>query len=104
MTTGFSYDAEVRAEQGRVVAHVLPRVRDVRCFGSAALQICWVACGRTDAYFERDIKVWDYSAAALVAAEAGATVELPCPENEGLVTVASPLVFDEFRAVIDFGD
>ncbi len=101
VTTGFSYDAQLRAAQGGVVARLLPLVRDVRCFGSAALQICWVGCGRTDGYFERDIKVWDYSAGAIVAGEAGAAVELPCPENDGLVAVASPGVFDALREAIE---
>jgi myo-inositol-1(or 4)-monophosphatase len=101
VTTGFSYGADVRAAQGAVIARLLPRVRDIRCFGSAALQMCWVGCGRTDSYFERDIKLWDYAAAALVAAEAGATVELPCPENDSLVMAATPAVFEPLRELID---
>ena len=48
------------------------------------LQLCWVGAGRVDAYFERDIKIWDWAAGALIAAEAGASVELPCPENDSL--------------------
>jgi myo-inositol-1(or 4)-monophosphatase len=99
--TGFSYRADVRGRQGRVVGSLLPAARDIRCFGSAALQLCWVGAGRADAYFERDIKVWDYAAGALVAREAGAVTELPCPENEGLVIAAPPAVFEELRAVVD---
>ena len=72
-------------------------VRDIRCFGSAALQLCWVGAGRSDAHFERDIKLWDYAAGALVAAEAGAVVELPCPENGGLVLAATAGHPDELR-------
>jgi myo-inositol-1(or 4)-monophosphatase len=79
-------------------------VRDVRCFGSAALQMCWVGCRRTDSYFERDTKVWDYAAASLVAREAGAIVELPCPENHGLVIAAAPGIFDELRQLVDVSD
>lgn len=101
VTTGFAYQAAVRAEQGDVVAGLLPHVRDIRCFGSAALQLCWVGHGRTDAHFERGIKLWDYAAGALVAAEAGAAVELPCPENGGLVVAASPAVFDPLLALVD---
>jgi myo-inositol-1(or 4)-monophosphatase len=104
VTTGFSYRADIRAEQGGVIARLLPRVRDIRCFGSAALQLCWVGCGRTDSYFERDIKLWDYAAAALVATEAGATVELPCPENGSLVAAAAPAVFEPLRQLIDQPD
>jgi myo-inositol-1(or 4)-monophosphatase len=101
VTTGFSYDAATRAAQGAVVRRVLPMVRDVRCFGSAALQMCWVGCRRTDSYFERDTKIWDYAAASLVAREAGAIVELPCPENHGLVIAAAPGIFDELRQLVD---
>ena len=72
VTTGFSYRAEMRERQGRVFQRLLPNVRDIRCFGSAALQLCWVGAGRVDAYFERDTKLWDYAAGALVAREAGA--------------------------------
>ena len=103
VTTGFSYRSGIRRSQGAVVARILPLVRDIRCFGSAALQLCWVGCGRTDAHFERDIKIWDYSAGALVAAEAGAAVELPCPENGGLVFAASPAVFEPLRRALDDG-
>ena len=103
MTTGFSYRSGIRNAQGAVVARILPMVRDIRCFGSAALQLCWVGCGRTDAHFERDIRIWDYSAGALVASEAGAGVELPCPENGGLVLAAAPSVFDPLRRLIDAG-
>jgi myo-inositol-1(or 4)-monophosphatase len=100
VTTGFSYHAETRAAQGAVVSRLLPHVRDVRCFGSAALQMCWVACGRTDSYFERDTKVWDYSAASLVAQEGGAVVELPCPENDGLAIASAPAVFEQLRRLV----
>ena len=71
VTTGFSYRAEIRRRQGDVVGRLLPAARDIRCFGSAALQLCWVGAGRADAYFERDIKLWDYAAAALIAARSG---------------------------------
>jgi len=100
VATGFSYRAEVRDEQGAIVHRLLSRARDVRCFGSAALELCWVACGRVDAYYERDIKVWDYSAGAFIAREAGAVAELPCPENNDLVIAATPGVFHEFRGVV----
>jgi myo-inositol-1(or 4)-monophosphatase len=101
VATGFSYSAELRHQQGAVVAALLARARDIRCFGSAALQMCWVAAGRVDAYFERDTKLWDYSAASLVASEAGATIELPCPENDGLCVAAPPAVFETLRDAID---
>ena len=99
--TGFSYRADIRVRQGSIVGSLLPAARDIRCFGSAALQLCWVGAGRADGYFERDIKVWDYAAGALIAREAGAVTELPCPENDGLVIAAPPAVFEELRAVVD---
>jgi myo-inositol-1(or 4)-monophosphatase len=100
VTTGFSYRADVRRRQADVIHRLLPAARDIRCFGSAALQLCWVAAGRVDAYFERDTKIWDYAAAALVAEEAGALTELPCPENDGLVLGAPPAVFTELRELV----
>jgi myo-inositol-1(or 4)-monophosphatase len=99
--TGFSYRADIRGRQGEIVQALLPAARDIRCFGSAALQLCWVGAGRADAYFERDIKVWDYAAGALIAREAGAVIELPCPENDGLVIAAPPAIFDQLRNVVE---
>jgi myo-inositol-1(or 4)-monophosphatase len=102
VATGFSYQAEVRAVQGEVAGRVLSSARDLRCFGSAALELCWVACARVDAYFERGTEIWDRAAGALIAAEAGARIELPCPENGELVIAAAPGVFDDLRAVVQF--
>jgi myo-inositol-1(or 4)-monophosphatase len=94
VATGFSYRAAVRDVQGEIAQRLLSRARDVRCFGSAALELCWVACGRLDGYYQRDTEIWDRAAGALIAAEAGARVELPCPENEDLVIAATGGVFD----------
>ncbi len=74
VATGFSYLAEERAMQGRILAHLLPRVRDVRRLGSAALDLAWVAAGRLDAYFESVSNPWDWVAGALVVTEAGGAV------------------------------
>ena len=98
--TGFSYHADERAVQGEVVQRVLSRSRDVRCFGSTALELCWVACGRADAYFQRGTAIWDRAAGALIAAEAGARTELPCPENADMVISATPGVFGDLWAVV----
>jgi len=100
VTTGFSYRAELRDLQGEVAHRLLSRARDLRCFGSAALELCWVACARMDGYFQRGTEIWDRAAGALIAAEAGARTELPCPENDDLVIAASPGVFEELRAVV----
>jgi myo-inositol-1(or 4)-monophosphatase len=74
VATGFGYQVEQRRAQGAVVAALLPRVRDIRRFGSAALDLCAAAMGRTDAYYELDLNPWDHAAGALVAAEAGLVV------------------------------
>jgi myo-inositol-1(or 4)-monophosphatase len=100
VTTGFSYRAELRDIQGEVAHRVVSRARDLRCFGSAALELCWVACGRVDAYFQRDTEIWDRAAGALIAAEAGAVTELPCPENDDLVMAAGRPIFEALRAVV----
>jgi len=72
VATGFGYSAARREVQGQVVAQVLPRVRDIRRAGSCAVDLCSLAAGRVDAYYERGINPWDYAAAGLVATEAGA--------------------------------
>lgn len=74
LATGFGYDSARRAEQGRTVAHMAPRCRDIRRAGAAAIDLCWVADGRLDGYWERGIKLWDHAAAALIVAEAGGLV------------------------------
>ena len=82
LATGFAYDADVRAAQARVLVRVLPRVRDVRRFGSAALDLAWTAAGRYDGYFERTVKQWDIAAGALICERAGLRVlELPVHEQ-----------------------
>ena len=71
VATGFGYGVEQRRAQGAVVARLLPQVRDIRRFGSAALDLCAAAAGRVDAYYELHLNPWDHAAGALVAAEAG---------------------------------
>ena len=98
--TGFSYDAERRAEEGAVVGRVLPRARDVRCFGSSALHLCWVGCGRLDAYYQRGPKIYDYAAGALIAAEAGAAVERPEENEQDLLLAAAPRLLSSIRPLV----
>ena len=83
VATGFAYDASVRAAQAKVFAGLVPRVRDIRRFGSAALDLAWTACGRYDAYYERTVKPWDIAAGTLICEQAGLTVR-ELPEREGL--------------------
>jgi myo-inositol-1(or 4)-monophosphatase len=82
LATGLAYDADVRAAQGNVLARLAPRVRDIRRFGSAALDLAWTAAGRYDAYFERTVKPWDIAAGTLLCEAAGLrVVELPAHEH-----------------------
>jgi myo-inositol-1(or 4)-monophosphatase len=74
VATGFAYDAGMRGRQGAIVAQLLPEVRDIRRLGTASLDLCFVASGRFNAYFERTLSPWDHAAGALIAREAGARV------------------------------
>jgi myo-inositol-1(or 4)-monophosphatase len=89
--TGFSYDARQRAVQAGAVAALLPEVRDIRRLGSAALDLCFVAEGRLDAYYEHGLNPWDRAAGALIAAEAGVRVTGLRGEPAGwAMTLAAP--------------
>ena len=103
--TGFGYSRRRRATQAALLARMLPVVRDVRRIGSAALDLCMVAAGRLDAYYEHGLQVWDCAAGALIAAEAGARVMLPAPDvpagSAGLVVAAAPGIADELLAALD---
>jgi myo-inositol-1(or 4)-monophosphatase len=72
--TGFGYDAEVRRAQAAVAARLLPDVRDIRRFGSAAIDLAWTACGRLDAYYEHGLNLWDVAAGQLICERAGLEV------------------------------
>ncbi|MFY1598914.1 inositol monophosphatase family protein [Micromonospora sp. WMMD737] len=74
VATGFGYDPGRRAHQARVVAELIPHIRDIRRFGAAALDLCLAAEGRVDAYYEKGLAAWDQAAGALVASEAGLLV------------------------------
>ena len=74
LATGFSYDTERRKVQAAKIADLIPRVRDIRRFGAAAVDLCNVASGAVDGYFESDLKAWDLAAGGLIAREAGALV------------------------------
>jgi len=92
VATGFGYQEGHRAEQAEVVRRVLPRVRDVRRAGSAALDLAWVAAGRLDGFYERGLHHWDWAAGRLLVTEAGGEVrELP-GEPFGLVAAAPSLL------------
>lgn len=102
VATGLAYDADVRAAQAKVLARLAPRVRDLRRFGSAALDLTWTAAGRYDAYFERTVKQWDIAAGALVCRRAGLSVlELPVHENLPWgILVARPALVKPLLALV----
>jgi myo-inositol-1(or 4)-monophosphatase len=97
IATGFAYAAERRAIQGRTVAALLPRVRDVRRGGSAALAMCAVAAGRVDGYYEEATQRWDWAAGLLIATEAGA--QSRWYGTDGLV-VAGPALIDDLVELV----
>jgi myo-inositol-1(or 4)-monophosphatase len=98
VATGFGYRQARRAWQGTVAANVLPRVRDIRRFGSAALDLCWTAGGRYDAYYEWGLNPWDLAAGALICAEAGGRVEA----LEGrLIVATTPELFGPFCELLN---
>ena len=102
VATGFSYLPERRARQALLLRTVLPAVRDLRRVGAASLDLCSVACGRVDGYYEAGLEPWDLAAGALVAAEAGAAIEGldgPVPES-GSVLAATPALLGPLRALL----
>ncbi|MBB1243873.1 inositol monophosphatase [Streptomyces durbertensis] len=101
--TGFGYVRERREAQAEVVARLLPQVRDIRRSGSAALDLCDVAAGRLDGYYERGTHAWDYAAGELIAREAGALTggRAGRPVGPDLAVAASPGVFDELQPLLE---
>src|SRR5690606_29383855 len=91
-----------RATQADVLRTVLPRVRDIRRMGAAAVDLCSVACGRVDAFFERGLSPWDHAAGALVVSEAGGEVgDLDHgPASARLVLAANPTLYGELAALL----
>jgi myo-inositol-1(or 4)-monophosphatase len=96
--TGFGYARERRIRQAAVVSQLLPEIRDLRRIGSCALDLCMVAAGRLDAYYEWGVHVWDWAAGALIAAEAGASVRLPAADGSGsgLIVASAPGIAADF--------
>jgi myo-inositol-1(or 4)-monophosphatase len=102
VATGFGYDAEVRRVQAEAVAGLLPRVRDIRRFGSAAIDLAWTAAGRYDAFYERGLNHWDRAAGELLCVRAGLAVRelAPAPPAAGGVLVAPHALIDELDSLV----
>jgi myo-inositol-1(or 4)-monophosphatase len=101
--TGFAYSTTGRRAQAEALVEVLPRVRDIRRSGSAAVDLCWAACGRVDAYYERGLSWWDLAAGSLIARQAGAMVSSLDPRAEaqtGSIMAATPALADPLRALL----
>ena len=104
--TGFGYDARRRAAQTRVLPTLIPACRDLRRMGAGALDLCSVAAGRLDAYYEQGLSPWDLSAGSLIALEAGAVVAGldGAPAGPALVVCSAPGVFDELHDLLSAAD
>lgn len=100
--TGFGYTVARRRRQGQVLAALVTQVRDVRRGGSAALDLCAVASGRLDAYYERGLRPWDLAAGGLVAAESGASVTglAGLDADEAMVVAAHPRLARELSQAL----
>ncbi|GIJ51844.1 inositol monophosphatase [Virgisporangium aliadipatigenens] len=102
IATGFGYDARRRAHQAAVISRVLPRVRDIRRFGAASLDLCLAAEGAVDAYFEKGLAAWDRAAGGLIAEEAGLRVTGLRGEGPGrrFVLAANEAVYEELHDLL----
>jgi myo-inositol-1(or 4)-monophosphatase len=100
VATGFSYEAEHRAEQAKLLVELLPRIRDLRRAGAAALDLAYVATGRVDAYYERGLKRWDEAAGLLLVREAGGVTAELHGEPHGVVAAGTPELLEELRPFV----
>ena len=100
VATGFSYEADRRGEQAELLVDLLPRIRDLRRAGAAALDLAYVAAGRVDAFYERGLKRWDEAAGRLLVTEAGGVVEDLRGEPSGVIAAGTPALFEELRGAV----
>ncbi len=101
VATGFQYQPALRTRQADALRHVLPRVRDIRRAGSAALDLCALAAGQIDAYYELGLGAWDLAAGVAIAVAAGArVVSLPVPDTTPLLVAAAPGLLEPLLALL----
>jgi myo-inositol-1(or 4)-monophosphatase len=101
IATGFGYSSVRRGLQAEVVASVLPQIADIRRSGCAVVDLCWLASGFIDGYFETGLNPWDYSAGALIVALAGGRVEAPIDNDPGKLLISStPEIFERLEQVL----
>lgn len=107
IATGFGYDPARRTRQAEAVARVIGAIADIRRFGAAAVDLCWVACGRVDGYWEVGLNPWDHAAGALIAREAGATVTGLTADrepSEHFTLAAPPEIWADLAALLAEAD
>jgi myo-inositol-1(or 4)-monophosphatase len=100
VATGFSYEPARRAVQADVVRELLPRARDIRRAGAAALDLAWVAAGRVDAFFERGLQHWDWAAGRLLVEEAGGAIATLDGDWPGMIAASNGELLAELRAIV----
>ena len=100
VATGFSYVAEERARQARLLLELLPRIRDLRRAGAAALDLAYVAAGRVDAFYERGLKRWDEAAGLLLVMEAGGVLGELDGDPHGVIATATPELMNDLRPFV----
>ncbi|MEO9255081.1 MAG: inositol monophosphatase family protein, partial [Tepidiformaceae bacterium] len=99
--TGFGYDREMRRRQAAVCNLMIPQLRDIRRSGSAAIDLCTVACGRLDAYYEFGLNDWDRAAGILIVQEAGGRAEvLESSFGQELNLASGPALFEPLHALL----
>ena len=102
VATGFSYEPVRRQRQAEALTKLIPHIRDIRRLGAASVDLCSVACGRVDAYYERGLHPWDHVAGALIAREAGAVVGHidGGPESYDFTLAAPPPLYEPLRTLL----
>ena len=102
LSTGFAYDLDLRIKQGVVISKLLPRIRDLRRNGAAAVDLCYVAMGALDGYFEASLNEWDHAAGGLIATQAGAIISGRAggPASKDLVVCAGPALHAQLLPLI----
>ncbi|NRN27059.1 inositol monophosphatase family protein [Photorhabdus heterorhabditis] len=98
ISTGFSKKPEIRRKQAKILSRLLTEVRDIRSCGSAALELCWLAAGRLDAYYEHDLCYWDLAAGSLIASEAGVNILI----QDDFVIGATPAISQQLNIFLNY--
>jgi len=103
MGTGFGYAISRRMKQSRVLTHVLPSVRDIRRLGSCAIDLCLVASGELDGFYEEGVNPWDHAAGALMVREAGGKVSglFGAPESDSMLLATTSHIYDDLLRILE---